>query len=275
MEVSADRGFLPSDDPLISLPITDYKQTELIYTWENLAQIIPHYLKEDCLREELVCALRKADRSYYHGFIDDMSSHRAFERVFLLLAYFATSYINSPEGHRKKKLPKEISIPFSRVAHLVSRKPVLDYSAYVLYNWRKINPSSPAIIGNVEPLVTFTDTKEEKLLITTLVEMEYLGSRITTRLLCDKLNRVNSALVKCHTIRKHLEDVFFHDFEDVFYEGWLPDKQSFSCGVIHQSPFATYLRKYLDTMFQNEYFIGSQEHSECLVACKVLLCHFV
>jgi len=274
MEVSADRGFLPSDDPLISLPITDYKQTELIYTWENLVQIIPHYLKEGCLREELISAWRNADRSYYHGFIDDLNSQKAFERVFLLLAYFATAYINSPEGQRKKKLPKEISIPFSRVAHLVSRKPVLDYSAYVLYNWRKINPASPAVAGNVEPLVTFTDTAEEKLLITTLVEMEHLGGRITTRLLCDKLNRINRALVKCHGIRRQLEDVYFQDFENIFYEGWLPDKQSFSCKVIHQSPFAAYLRKYLDTAFENEYFRDSQEHSECLVACKVLLCHF-
>jgi hypothetical protein len=273
MEVSADRGFLPSDDPLISLPITDYKQTELIYTWENLAQIIPHYLKENCLREELICALRKADRSYYHGFIDDLNSHRAFERVFALLSYFATAYVNSPEGQKKKKLPKEIAIPFSRVAHLVSRKPVLDYSSYVLYNWRKINPSVHAIVGNVEPLFTFTDTEEEKLLITTLVEMECLGERITTRLLY-KLNRINRALWKCHPIRNHLEAVYFQDFENVFYEGWLPDKQSFSCKVINQSPCAANLSKYLDTEFQTEYFRDSQEHSECLVACKILLSHF-
>lgn len=256
-----ERGFLPVRDPLISLPIVDYRQTELIYTWENLAQVIPHYLKEYCLREELTYALRKANHAYYHGFIDNFELPLAFERVFLLLAYFATVYINSPEGHGKKKLPKEISIPFSRVAHLVSRKPVLDYTAYILYNWRKINPLSSEIIGNIEPLITFTDTEEEKLLITTLVEMESFGNYA---LYTDKLNRVNEALAKCVFIREYIEKVFFQDFTTILYEGWLQEKQSFSCKVIHQSPFVAYLRKYLDITLDNEY---SEE-------CKVLLCNF-
>jgi len=268
----AGRGFLPVDDPLISLPIANYKQTELIYTWENLAHIIPHYLKESCLREELIFALRKVDHSYYHGFIDDLNSPKAFERLFLLFSYFATAYVNSPEGNRKKKLPKEISIPFGRVAHLVSRKPVLDYTAYILYNWRKINPSSSVIIGNVEPLITFTDTEEEKLLITTLVEMEYLGG--SSRLFWDRLNHINKALAKCCSIRTYIETVFFQDFENILYEGLSQEKQSFSCGIIYQSPFAAYLRKYLDIVPQDEYFRDNQEYSECLVEGKVLLCHF-
>lgn len=256
MEWTVDRGFLPVDEPLISLPITDYKQTELIYTWENLAQIIPHYLKENCLREELIFALRKANTSYYHGCIDSLG-HRAFERVFLLQAYFATSYVNSPEGIKKQKLPKEIAIPFSRAAHLVSRNPVFDYNTFILYNWKKTVPSAN-ITGNVEPLVTFTDSAEEKLFISTLVEMEYMGRcfhRPNPLLICDRLKQINSMLSQCSRdyIKVNIVDVFFQDFDNLFYEGWLRERQSFKCKVFSESPFLAYLRNYLDKTAKEEY----------------------
>lgn len=254
----AERGFLPLDDPLVSLPITDYKQTELIFTWENLAQIIPHYLKEGCLREELIFALRKANGSYYYGFIDNFLQQRAYERVFLLNAYFASAYINCPESAKKLKLPKEISVPFSRAAHLVSRSPILDYTSYVLYNWKKTIASSPMITGNVEPLITFTDSFDEKLLISTLIEMEFSGKCFQIPnpfAICDRLKHINNSLSRCNRafIKQFLTDVFFQDFDNLIYEGWLQEKQTFRCCIFEQSPFLAHLRKYLDNLEEEGY----------------------
>jgi hypothetical protein len=258
MEWTVDRGFLPINDPLISLPIADYKQTELIFTWENLAQIIPHYLRDNCLREELIFALRKANCSYCHGFVDSFITSEAYERVFLLHAYFAATYVNSPEGSKKTKLPKEISLPFSRVAHLVSRRPILDYTSFVLYNWKRIT-SSPIIIGNVEPLITFTDTDGEKRFISALIEMEYMGGRCfhnaNSFFICDRLKRINKLLQGCDRefIKRCIVDVFFQDFNNLLYEGWLQEKQSFKCEGFSKSPFLVYLAKYLDNPSEEGY----------------------
>lgn len=250
------RGFLPNPDPLVLLP-ADYKNTELVFTWENLAHIVPHYLKEECLREEIIAALRKANTGYYHGFVDNFNSPKVFERIFMLLGYFAVAYVNSPEGRQKKKLPKEITIPFLRVAHYVSRHPVLDYTAYCLYNWKKVKQSD-RIIDNVEPMLTFTNTDEEKLLVSTMVNMECMAGDLLPSWhnlshVVEILSRLNELLKNMWSrIGKSFLIQFFQDF-NLVYEGWEENKHSYSCDILLQSPVFASLCKYLDIRSANEY----------------------
>lgn len=254
----SNKGFLPSSDPIEKLPVL-VKNTELVYTWENLAYNIPHYLKEECLREEMICTLRKSDASYYHGFIDSFESQDAFERIFLLLAYFANAYVNAPEGRRKTKLPKEITIPLARVAHLTKRSPVLDYTAYILYNWKKNK-------NNVEPLLTFTNSKEEELLIKTFIEIEFLGTTITENwrnihLVREKVATINKILKKTlDSVDKFFIKQFFRNFSNISYEGWREDKQTYPSDVLFQSPILNCLQNYLDIDHNNEYLKSQNEN---------------
>lgn len=261
-----DRGFLPASDPVVSLPMTNLKNAELVFTWENLIDIIPQYLKQECLREELICALRQANQSYYHGFIDSIDSQMGFERVFLILAMFSHSYINAPEGRRKTKLPKEITIPFSRVSHLVSRNPIIDYTSYFLCNWQKKDKGSSEILNNIEPLLSFTDTYEEKLLIRTMIKMECLGGSILENfdniyLVRDTVSQINK-LVKAtlDSIDTCFIKQFFRNFDDLFYEGWVQEPRSFACDLLLlQSPFLLSVFKYLDIRFKSEYILNQME----------------
>lgn len=257
-----ERGFLPVGDPIISLPITDIKNTELIYTWENLTHVLPHYLKEECLREELICDLRKASQCYCHGFVDNLGGPSVYERVFLLMAYFATAYINSPEGKRKTKLPKEMTIPFARVAYLVSRQPVLDYTSFVLYNWRK-KPDS-----TIEILHTFTGSSFEESILKALVKMEFIGGELIKNLsnpfvVANNLKEINNILRKAWAeippdFIEYWSDILT-DYQDLIYEQWRPDALTFPCDIFLQTPLLAVLYRYLGINFQNDYLNKRRE----------------
>lgn len=253
-----DRGFLPSSNPLNTLPITDIRNTELVYTWENFSATLPHYLNEECFREEIIYSLRIVSNSYYHGFMDNLGGQTSYERAFLLLAYFATAYINSPEGKKKAKLPKEITVPFARVAHLVGRQPVLDYTSYILYNWQHKNSQ----FSDSDAICTFTDSTQEKLIISTLVEMEYRFSTIIKdfadpQQVINGLCKVNEFLQTLHSKldANFLEyyEIILSDYKNLKYEQWRQDELSFPCDIFLQSPALFTMYKYLDIDFQNDY----------------------
>lgn len=265
-----ERGFLPSDDPIAFLPINDIRATELIHTWENLSSMVPHYLKEEIVREELIYDLRKATHGYFHGCIDGMGGADTHERTFLLLAYFATAYLNSPEGKKKSKLPKEIVIPFARVAHLVGRYPVLDYTSYVLYNWKNHN--------DIEILQTFTDSPYEQNILAALVKMESLGLDLIRHMsnpfyVAEKLEKINGIFKK---VWDNTPDEFLlylggilTDYGKLKYETWRWEGV-FPCDIFLQSPLLAMLYKYLDIHFENEYL---RKRNEDVCASQIPYSH--
>ncbi len=274
---ATDRGFLPLNDPINTLPIVDIKNTELIYTWENLSSMVPHFLKEECLREELIYSLRTASSGYYHGFVDNLGA-ACYERAFFLLAYFSTAYINSPEGKQKAKLPKELTVPFARVAHLVGRQPVLDYTSYVLYNWRRKNNS-------VEMLHTFTESASEQAILTACVEMEMMGAElikqfVNPHMVVNALFKINESLRKA---RSSLDwntlnswNVLLTDYKNLTYEQWRQDELTFPCDIFLQSPLLHIVYKYLDINFKNDYLKKRNEeirHFHMPVSHRLSICN--
>ena len=256
-----ERGFLPNNDPIVFLPVTDIRNTELVHTWENLSHILPEYLKEDCVREELICSLRKVSHSYYHGCIDNLGGPSAHERTFLLLAYFSTAYINSPEGKRKSKLPKEIVVPFARVAHLVGRAPALDYTSFVLYNWKVKDVNKDLTRNNIQILQTFTDSEYEHDILTSFVEMESIGFELIRNIsnpfiVSEKLVKINKLLQKTRQnipleFLIHWNDLL-SDYKNIKYEQWQNEPLSFSCDISLQSPILSLIYQYLNISFNND-----------------------
>ena len=273
-----ERGFLPISDPIVFLPLTDIRNTELVHTWENLSYVLPTYLAEECIREELICDLRKVSQNYYHGCIDNLGGPSAHERIFLLLACFATAYINSPEGKKKTKLPKEIVVPFARVAHLVGRFPVLDYTSFILYNW-KFKDSKNMASDNIEILQTFTNSPSEHLILSALVEMEFIGFELLRGLsnpfvVMEKIAKINKLLQK--TWENVSVDFLSYwnnilsDYNNVKYEQWRKETISFPCDIFLQTPILAILYKYLDINFQNDYL---KSRSAELVQCQIAPAH--
>lgn len=258
----SERGFLALSDPINTLPIGDIRNTQLVYTWENLSSVVPYYLKEECLREEVVHTLRVASHDYYHGFVDNLGGAVSYERTFLLLAYFATAYINSSEGKQKTKLPKELTVPFARVAHLVGRHPVLDYTSYVLYNWKRKDVSKDIKKENVEAIHTFTESSSEQAILAAFVEMEAKGADLIKQLsdpnmVVDTLFKINELILKTRSSLEYefLEtwDLLLSDYKNLRYEQWRQDELTFPCDIFLQSPLLHTVYKYLDISFKNDY----------------------
>jgi hypothetical protein len=201
-----------------------------------------------------------ASQGYYHGFVDNLGGPNNYERAFLLLAYFSTAYINSPEGKNKTKLPKELTVPFARAAHLVGRQPVLDYTSYILFNWRR-KDNNKDVENNVEILHTFTESHSEKAIITACVEMEVKGEKLVKQLadphaVLETLFEINKLFQKT---RMSLEPDFIDswnsiltDYKNLKYEQWRPDELSFPCDIFLQSPLLHTVYKYLDINFKND-----------------------
>src|SRR5262252_3507271 len=165
-----DRGFLPSTDPTPFLSNVQYRYADLIYSLENLATMLPLYLKERRAREEIVYSLRQSSRWY-----DDWTRHdigkpadfsgplgfplegedKEIERAFMLYCYFASAYIHAPGEATHYRVPKEVAIPLFLFADKLKRKPILSYASYCLYNWRRKDPKERIQVENLELLQNF------------------------------------------------------------------------------------------------------------------------
>jgi len=248
---SNKRIFLPSCDPIHSLPILNFDNTQLIYTLENLLSNLPSFLEDRCIREELVSQLREITQFYHHGCIDALGGQAEYERIFLIFAFFANAYVNAIHENVKPKIPKEIAIPFLRVAHLVGRQPILDYTSYCLYNWKKNG-------DNFEILTTFSNSIDEKLFIGAFLKMELCSIELfDSRLDLIKLKIILENLIQnfkatwdqinwdnLHEILCH-----FQDFKNVVYENGNLEPQCFVGNVFWQSPFIRLIYKMLNISF--------------------------
>lgn len=171
-----ERGFLPSCDPLIQIPIYNYKNTQLIFALENLAHMMPCFLAERRWREEVIYELRQIASKFGPTITDKLAGSAELERAFLLFSMFANAYCFSYGDTPMQRLPKEIAVPLNRAAKACGRREILDYTAYVLYNWQQCD-------GKTEALVTFTDTHSEKELIKAFVAQEFdLAKMISDRM---------------------------------------------------------------------------------------------
>ncbi len=273
------RGFLPALDPINTLPISDFKNTQLIYTLENLSTNMPSFLLERRGREEMVCMLRDLFSVYGHFVIDSMGGESEVERAFFLYQFFANAYMNAPLENVHDRVPKEISIPIARAAHLCHRQPILNYTSYVLYNWRKKKQDGPIAANNIDAITTFTDTEIERLMIASFVEMEadaaeIIKARQTTldnflAVVKEVLDKAVSRLNKIKT-KVRDEDIQAHrtlhnlyrPFKNVLYEGWKHERTSYDCNVFCQSPLFSLLYRTLGIRLK-DLLLQQAEHDIC------------
>lgn len=162
-----ENGFLPSE-PITSLPIQNYKLTQLIFALENLSCNLPTYLAER-RREEIIYELRKINKIYGSNFVDLLTGDSENERMFLLFGMLANGFTNAQGEVPMSVVPKEIAHPLERVAKICDRSPILAYHSYILYNWHYQN-------GKLLPICTFTDADAEREIVAAFIAAErHLG----------------------------------------------------------------------------------------------------
>lgn len=149
--VSEARGFLPRDDPLFDLPKEFQRLDEILKSAPiNLPDGGKGLLAQGKLGEVAEKDLPLVD-------VDKYTDSRLLNAVFRDYSYIASMYLLEPcdlafrktgdYGFGRSKLPKNIAVPFTKLATKLGARPFLEYShGYLVFNWKKKNPN-----GSMDP----------------------------------------------------------------------------------------------------------------------------
>lgn len=158
-DVDPVRGFLPAADPLTAL-------TEPYAAWESLAADVPALL--------LAGSLRQSVEQLPLLVPDDDWDGRELERAMLLLSLIGTAYVwAGPEP--AVALPRAIAEPWWAVAAATGRPPIITHASLVLNNWRRLDPTGPLTLDNLDTLVTFLGGSDERWFYLVTVAIEASG----------------------------------------------------------------------------------------------------
>jgi len=151
-------GFLPAQDPLVSLPAA-------FAPWERVGTDLPALLITRRLRDE-VERLPVLDPAALH---DGPEA----ERGLLLLTYMASAYVwGGPEPARR--LPRAIAAPLATLAARMERVPLIHYTC-TLHNWRRVAPDAPLSLENLDTPVCFLGGADEKWFFQVALGVELAG----------------------------------------------------------------------------------------------------
>jgi indoleamine 2,3-dioxygenase len=138
-EVHPQRGFLPTHDPITSLPAP-------FDVYDAIALELP---KQLCIGriDILLADLPQLDTQL-------LTQLDQLDRAMLLLSYFAHAYIQNQQP-LKASLPANIAVPWYQVSQRLGRPPILSYASHDLYNWRRFDRDQAIELGNIARLQDF------------------------------------------------------------------------------------------------------------------------
>lgn len=182
--ISAERGFLPSQPPLKALPV-GYE------SWEELGKSLNALLVAGKVRSE-VHKLPTLDTQR-------LQTETQLERAMLLLSFIAHAYLRErePELHF---LPRQIALPWSEVAERLGRPTVLSHASAVLNNWYLIDDSAPFDLTNLALLQSFEGGKDEAWFFLVTAMIEFQGAPMIQAMI-----GILTGDIKAHTALQNME----------------------------------------------------------------------
>lgn len=178
------RGFLPAEDPAHRLTLPR------LSVLDEVGATLPALLEDPGFRT-YVGGLRIPE--WPDGLLnaDTLPQLRLY---YVRVGFLASAYINQVGQPPTPSLPANIAVPFTKACALLRRPPILSYDGYALYNWRRLDPSRPIALGNIETLQNFVPLYDEHWFILVHVEIEGEACRILSavRDVADALPRRDS-----------------------------------------------------------------------------------
>lgn len=156
--ISAERGFLPREDPLTSL-------SEEWHYLDDFGRALPEMIKMGTVNFEA-------------GKLPIPSTEQLSSLCggALQLAWVRYVFIQSACVHSQKlsfSICKNVALPTWRLSKILNKLPVLSYDAYVLNNWKRKNPRGPIKVDNLELIQMFIEEPDQAWFILIHVDIEY------------------------------------------------------------------------------------------------------
>lgn len=155
--LSADRGFLPNQDPLRSLTAAEFS------AWEHVATNLPKYLAG--------LSVRKTVNALPEFPVALLSSDAEIRRAMVVLSFIGHAYVFG-ERPVVDRIPAVLAKPWYEVAKKLGRPPVLSYESYALDNWFRLDPNGPIEMGNVALCQNFLGGIDEEWFVIVHVDIE-------------------------------------------------------------------------------------------------------
>jgi indoleamine 2,3-dioxygenase len=168
--LQTERGFLPKTDPLSALP----RSSEFNEALNQLSQQLPALLHKKKFRT----AIDELNKKYAENFLKlERGNSAEKDTAILILALLAQAYIWEDNHLPASKLPSVLARNLYALCKSERRFPTLTYSDYVLNNWKLKAPEKGLQLDNLEPLFTFTATKDEAWFIVIHVAIEAAAAK--------------------------------------------------------------------------------------------------
>ncbi len=158
--IDAHHGFAPAEDPVDRLPA-------YYGPWEHAVRNIAALI--------MTGRMRSTVESLPELTADRLESEGERERAMLVLCALANAYVWATDPPAQT-LPAPVARPLHRIAQLLDRPPIVAHASIVLNNWRRIDPSEPLSMSNIDTQVTFLGGVDEKWFFLATVGVELAGA---------------------------------------------------------------------------------------------------
>lgn len=220
-DIDPVRGFVPGHDPLLALPMP-------YDAWDRVAAQLP-VLTMRQRTHQVLAAMPVLDAA---GLVRIDQQRRGF----LLLTAFVNTWLVGPGA--TTTIPASISVPLIALSRTLGRKPITHHGTIVLDNWRRLDTTKPLAMDNVDTLVSFRGSIDEKWFFLSTVGAELAGAPVLPRLL-DAVNaaeqgdlqrlgdtlRAISALISATTtaflsVRESCDPYIFYTYVRPYLASW-------------------------------------------------------
>ncbi len=165
----ADRGFLPTPDPLDRFPAGSGLEA-----LDELGRDLPSLLLEPDFRDRA--------RRWVIPVLPADAPHDWARLYYVRVGFLASGFVNQVGPGPSRTLPENLARPLTEVARRLGRPPILSYDGYALYNWRRFDPDGPIALGNIDTFQDFVHLYDEHWFILVHVEIEAKAGRMLAAL---------------------------------------------------------------------------------------------
>lgn len=139
-DISPERGFLPKDDPLISLP----KELDFL---DEIGNNLPELIGSRSLNSQVI-QLPIPPARFFHS-LGPQELQLAWQRY----TFIMSAHVHTQEPPASICL--NIARPVWEISKMLAKPPILSYDAYTLYNWQRKDKSGPIKVDSLALVQTF------------------------------------------------------------------------------------------------------------------------